>query len=87
MRLRQVWHIRCLQGRRAVLGIGTSSEPQVRQEVLRSRGRFGVGSSNPENKDESRRFEGDVAVDLAVETSVEASIVVALRLRRGLGGS
>jgi hypothetical protein len=79
--------MRCLHGRRADFDIGTSSEPQVRHDILRSVGRLGVGSSKPENIEESRRFEGEVAVDLAVETSVGASMVVALRLRAGRGGS
>jgi hypothetical protein len=59
----------------------------VRHEIFFSTGRLGVGSNRLENMEESRRFEGEVAVDLAVETSVGASMVVALRLRAGRGGS
>ena len=63
-----------------------SSEPHVRH------GTFGsvIGGAlvrRDENRPLSFRFEGDVTVDLASETSVCVPPIVVLRLRAGRNGS
>ena len=85
MRRRQVWHIRCEQASFAEREIGTSSDPQVRQETIFS----GMGADGRRKLDRMEPFLAfSVPVVLrAVLTSVLALAEAALRWREDSGES